>query len=179
MNVLILMGSARQNGNTNALCEAFAKGAEASGHKTQTMILKHLDINHCMGCGACQKNGGQCVQKDDMETIYEKVLEADVIVFGSPIYYYTWTSLIKAPLDRLYAKISQITDTKFYLLSACAAGSEEFTDTMVDCFHKYIGCYRAGGNSEGGYLFGLGAVASGDVRQTDYLDKAFEMGKSI
>lgn len=177
--VLILMGSPRIKGNTELLCDEFARGASEAGHRVDTILIRDKDIHGCMACGACRKNGGTCVQKDDMQPIYELIEAADAIVLGSPIYYYTWSSQMKTVLDRFYAKSPHLQNKAFYLLSACAAGEDKYTETMLDTFRKFHVCFRAGGNREGGYVFGIGSAAAGDVKGSPAMAKAYEMGRSV
>ena len=72
--ILILEGSPRKNGNTDLMAQEFAVGATEAGHKVEKIYIKDKTIKGCLGCGACQRNGGSCVQKDDMTEIYEKIV---------------------------------------------------------------------------------------------------------
>ena len=90
--ILVLVGSPRRRGNTDCLADAFIRGAQEAGHETEKIYLKDKKVSGCLGCGACQRNGGSCVQKDDMQEIYEKWLAADAVVLASPVYFYTWSS---------------------------------------------------------------------------------------
>lgn len=178
-NVLVLMGSPRKHGNTDRLADEFIRSAQEASHRVEKIYLKDRKINGCLGCGACQRNGGSCVQKDDMDDIYEKWLASDVVVLASPVYFYTWSSQMKAVLDRTFAIEQKVTDTDFYLISAGAAPTEDYMSLMLESFRKYVGCFRAGGNREGGYVFGLGTNAPGDVAGSDAMKKAHEMGKAF
>lgn len=177
--VLILMGSPRKHGNCDRLSDAFIRGAEEKGAQAEKVYLKEQEIKDCLGCCACQKNGGICVQKDDMQKIYDKMKAADIIVFASPVYFYTWTSLMKRALDRTIAVEVQLTNKMFYLISAGQAPSEQYMTTMIDSFRKYISCFRGEGNQEGGYVFGYGTDQPGDVDGTEAMEKAYKMGLSI
>ena len=177
--VLILMGSPRKQGNTELLCEELARGAREAGHEVEMVLIRDKNINGCVDCGACRSNGGTCVQQDDMQPVYEQIGAADAIVLGSPIYYYTWSSQMKTVLDRFYAKSPHLQNKTFYLISACHAGEEKYTETMLDTFRKFHGCFRAGGNQEGGFVFGLGAGAAGDVKTSPAMQQAYEMGKAL
>lgn len=178
-NVLIIKGSPRKQGNTSLLAEEFSCGAKDAGHEVKEVLLKEKKIGDCLGCGACQKNGGHCVQKDDMTEIYEALMYADVIVFASPVYFYTWTSLTKRMIDRTYAVEPLLKNKTFYLLSAGAAPEESYMQTMIDSFRQYVSCFRAGGNKEGGYLFACGTGAPGDVKEMPVLEKAYRMGNEL
>lgn len=177
--ILVLHGSPRKHGNTELLCSAFSKGASEAGHKIQSISICSKQIGGCLGCGACQRNGGNCVQQDDMTEIYGAMTEADVIVFASPVYFYTWTAQIKTVLDRTYAIEQKLADKVFYLLSAGAAPSEEYMETMKRCFEQYVGCFRAGENRVGGIVFGLSANRPKDLAGTEAERKAYELGKMI
>ena len=99
-NILILSSSPRKNGNSDILCEQFIKGAKESGHNTEKIYISDMKINYCTGCGVCNTTS-ECVQKDGMEKIYEKMLKADVIVFATPVYFYSMCGQMKVFIDRL------------------------------------------------------------------------------
>ena len=104
MNILILNGSPTRNGNTVALVNAFREGAESKGHDVTVVDVAHKKVAGCLSCGYCHGRGnGQCVQKDDMQAIYPLVQEADMIVFASPIYYFTLSAQLEAVIQRFYA----------------------------------------------------------------------------
>ena len=178
-NVLVLMGSPRKRGNTDRLSDELIRGAQEAGHQVEKICLKDRKINSCLDCGACQRNGGPCVQKDDMGDIYEKWLAADVVVLASPVYFYTWSAQMKAVLDRTFAIEQKVKDTTFYLLSAGSAPGEDYMCLMLESFRKYVACFRAGGNTEGGYVFGLNTNAPGDVDASDAAAKVYELGKAL
>ena len=167
-NILVLMGSPRKHGNTDQMTDEFIRGAQEAGHQVEKICLKDWKINGCLGCGACQRNGGACVQKDDMSDIYKKWLAADVVVLASPVYFYTWSAQIKAVLDRTFAIEQKVKDTTL-----------DYMRLMLESFRKYIGCFRSGGNQEGGYVFGLGTNAPGDVAGSDAVMKSYEMGRAV
>lgn len=177
--VLILKGSPRAKGNTSVLADAFAKGAIETGNEVKEYLLKDMLIYDCVGCRACQNNGGNCVRKDDMQKIYEDIKESDVIVFASPVYFYTWNGITKRVIDRSFAVESVLQNKTFYLLSAGAAPQETYMKTMINSYQQYVGCFRAGGNTAGGYVFALGTNGPRDAVNSEYEKKAYEMGKMI
>lgn len=177
--ILVVKGSPRKNGNTSAMADAFVKGAVENHNTITEIILKEKMIGDCLGCGACQRNGGICVQKDDMTEIYDAMKKADIIVLACPVYFYTWTSLMKRMIDRTFAVESVLMNKKFYLLSAGAAPEEKYMQTMTDSFRKYISCFRAGGNEEGKILFAYGTNESSDVKEMSILEDAFQLGKNV
>ncbi len=101
--IMILNGSPRKNGKTASLVKAFTEGAESAGNEVKEFYIDGMNIASCKACEACSRNGGQCVQKDDMDKINEGYLWADVVVFASPMYWGTITGQLKTVVDRLYA----------------------------------------------------------------------------
>ena len=176
--ILIVKGSPRKNGNTSAMADAFAKGASESGNVVTEVVLKDKTIGDCIGCGVCQGNGGICFQKDDMTEIYDAMKKADVTVLASPVYFYTWTSLMKRMIDRTFAVDMILENKKFYLLSAGAATDETYMQTMINSFREYISCFPAGGIEEGGILFAYSTNGPSDVKNMPVLEEAYQMGKS-
>lgn len=105
-NILVLNGSPRKNGNTNKILKHFIKGAKTNNNHIREFQLYDMQIKGCTGCNSCIKNRNKynpCIQEDDMNEIYESFLKADVIVFVSPLYYWSITGPLKTVADRLYA----------------------------------------------------------------------------
>ena len=103
MNILILQGSPRANGNTAWMAEEYRKAAKSAGHKVTPVDVAHKKIAGCMACEYCHgKGNGACVQKDDMQELYPLLEEAEVLVLAAPIYYFTLSAQIQAPIQRIY-----------------------------------------------------------------------------
>ena len=103
MNILILQGSPRANGNTAWMAEEYKKAAEAAGHQVTLVNVSRKKIAGCMACGYCRgKGNGACIQKDDMQELYPLMAEAEVLVLAAPIYYFTLCAQIQAPIQRMY-----------------------------------------------------------------------------
>jgi multimeric flavodoxin WrbA len=100
-SVLGIVGSPRRNGNTEILVDEVLKAAEENGAAVDKVILTKLDIGPCRACDTCRKTG-KCVQKDDMEELATKMKNSDVLVLGTPIYWWGPTAQFKAFLDRWY-----------------------------------------------------------------------------
>ena len=104
MKILVLNGSPTRDGNTVALVNAFKEGAESKGHEVTVLNVAHKKVNGCMSCGYCKGAGnGKCAQKDDMQEIYPYLMEAEMITFASPIYYFTMSAQLQAVVQRFYA----------------------------------------------------------------------------
>ena len=111
MKILAIIGTNRRKGNIVKMCEQILAGAESNGHQTELLNLYDFQINYCIGCWACAKNG-TCSQKDDFERIFAKLSEADVIVLGSPVYWGNVTGVMKNFFDRHTAKMTFPPDVK-------------------------------------------------------------------
>lgn len=118
--VVILSTSPRKNSNSEALSEAFAKGALEAGNDVEIIRIREKTFGFCRGCFACQKTG-KCILKDDMAEIVPKMEQADVLVFATPIYYYEMSGQMKTLLDRTNPLF--VADYRFrdvYFLSSAA-----------------------------------------------------------
>ena len=103
MNVLILQGSPRANGNTAWMAEEYRKAAEAAGHRVTVVDVARKKIAGCLACEWCHgKGNGACIQKDDMQELYPLFAEAEALVLASPVYYFTMSAQLQAPVQRLY-----------------------------------------------------------------------------
>lgn len=92
MNILVLNGSPRPNGNTAAMVSAFSEGAVENGHQVTVVNVCQKRIAGCLACEYCHTKGNsKCVQNDDMQEIYPVLEEAEMIVLASPVYYHSFT----------------------------------------------------------------------------------------
>lgn len=178
-NVLVICGSARKGGNSELLADAFVEGAIEAGHTVEKVRIAPLDIRGCVGCDACHRNGGTCVQKDDMRELYPKVDEADAIALAFPVYFYTWNAQMKAFLDRLYAfEPKLLHDKDFYLLASCAGDEERYLEHLRAAFELYVGCFPQN-NRCAGHAFAMATMKRGDAKGNPGLDDARELGRTI
>ena len=97
--ILGVVGSPRKRGNTHILVSRILEGAENEGAVTEILFLNDLNIRECDGCYICWK-GKQCSKKDDMNEVYLKIIQSDIIIFGTPVYWYGPTALMKCLIDR-------------------------------------------------------------------------------
>ena len=114
MNVLILQGSPRANGNTAWMAEEYKKAAEAAGHRVTLVNVARKKIAGCLGCEFCHGKGdGTCVQKDDMQELYPLLEEAEALVLASPVYYFTMSAQIQAPVQRYSPRAPSYTSGEY------------------------------------------------------------------
>ena len=107
--ILIISSSPRKGGNSDLLCDEFMKGARGAGHDVEKVRLAEKRIGYCRGCGVCHDTHA-CLQKDDMEELLDKLLEADVIVLATPVYFYTLCGQMKTFIDRTVPRYLDIRD---------------------------------------------------------------------
>ena len=176
-SVLILSGSPRKFGNSDTLCDEFMKGAIASGNTVEKIRVAEKKINYCTGCYHCAKNSGQCIFKDDMSEIIEKLIASDVIVLASPVYFYSISAQLKTLIDRTVSRWEEIQNKEFYFIATAAENETEALETTFACFKGFVDCCE--GSVEKGRIEAKGVYEMGDVKNTNYLEIAFNMGKSI
>ena len=136
MKIAILNGSPRKQ-NTEAMVNAFAEGAKEAGHEVEILHVGKMKIAGCLGCEYCHGKGeGKCIQKDDMEKLMPAYLESDMIVFASPIYYFSMTAQLEAALQRVYCIGKPAKATKAALLLSSASGAY---DAAIARYKAYTG----------------------------------------
>ena len=133
----------KKNGKTASLVNAFADGAKSAGNEIKDMYLTGMNIKGCLACEACKKNGGNCVQKDDMETVNEAFLWADVIVFASPVFWGNISGQLKIAVDRLFALFNKYSSEelkkKCVLIMTAGAPMYEQSQAFYGIFPQYLG----------------------------------------
>lgn len=177
MRVLILQGSPRASGNTARLAAAFARGAAEQEHQVTEIFLKDKEIGDCLGCIACRKNGGRCIQADGMREIYAAMLESDVIALACPVYFYTWPSIMKRALDRTFAIEKALQNKIFYLLATGAAREERGLEFLLESFRLYVSSFD--GSRIGGYVPACNTRSPEDIEKGFYLERAYRLGKEV
>ena len=188
MKVLGLFGSPRRGGNTEILLEEALKGAEAGGAEIERLYLTDLKITPCTECHGCDSTGN-CVILDDMQKIYPKLLEADIIILASPIFFYGVTAWAKILIDRsqaLWAKKYLVSDPsmgkmgkrrKGYFISVGATkGQKVFEGAILTV--KYF--FDAINTEYTGELLYRGVDGKGEIlKHPKALEQAREAGRKL
>ena len=99
--ILVVLGGGRPNGNTRRLVDSFIRGATDAGNDVKFISLNMTEVKGCTGCNAC-RYGKPCVQKDGFNELVPKIKAADLIVFASPLLFWTISSKLKAFIERFY-----------------------------------------------------------------------------
>ena len=174
--VLILNGSPRKGGNSDILCDEFMRGALTSGNQVEKIRVSEKKIDFCSGCYYCQKSGGLCAKKDDMAEVLQKMIDADVIVFASPVYFYSIDAQLKALIDRTVARWTEVKNKDFYYIATCADGKSGL-DRTIECFRGYADCVN--GAKECGIIYGHSVYQKGEIKNKPAMKEAYEMGKGV
>jgi len=175
--VLILSGSPRKGGNSDLLCDEFLRGAVEAGNKVEKIRVAEKKIDYCSGCYFCQTSGGACAKKDDMPEILQKIIDSDVIVLASPVYFYSIDAQLKTLIDRTVARWTEVRNKAFYYIATCADEDEEAVDRTIECFRGYADCLEDA--KEMGVIRGAGVYEKGEIKNTPAFRQAYEMGKSV
>ncbi len=182
MKILLIASSPRINGNSDILADAFTKGALSAGNRVTNIHLASLRIQPCSACDMCASNGtehGLCVQNDDMEKLYQMILEHDLIAFAMPLYFYTFPGKLKAVLDRFYAFYQHggYPKRESVLLVTAADDAPDTFDAVKLTYEKILAHLEW--NSRG-MVFVPGVHAKGDIEnKPDSLNEAEQLGAAL
>lgn len=106
MKILVLNGSPRPKGSTAEMVAVFKEAAEHAGQSVAVVDVCRLDIKGCMACEYCHGKGqGNCIQKDDMQQIYDLLKDTEMLVLAAPIYYHNISGQLKCVIDRFYSAL--------------------------------------------------------------------------
>ena len=162
--VIVISTSLRPGSNSHAMAEQFARGAEAAGHQVALISLRSKDIKFCVGCLSCQTTGA-CIFKDDVPAIMESVLNADVVCWATPIYYYEMSGQMTK--DYRFRDIYLLT-TAFENEPHVPARAEGGLQGWIDCFGK---------SALKGHLFCGGVGAPNEIAGNAKLQEAYDKGR--
>lgn len=115
--IVVITGSPRKNGNSFAMTDAFIKAAEGKGHTVTRFDAAMKNVGGCHACETCYKTGKACSFDDDFNAVAPAILEADAVVFTTPVYWYSIPAQIKGVIDKLY---SLVVGGKDYANKECA-----------------------------------------------------------
>jgi multimeric flavodoxin WrbA len=149
MKILTILGSARKHGNTATVLAEFECLA-ARDHQVERINITDYRVNGCLGCNHCQKVFDEpgCAQKDDGPVLLARILDADLVVYASPLYAWSFTAQLKALFDRLFCLVkwdaqpvkSLIKDRRAALLVTCADAIENNADLIQVMFQREMDC---------------------------------------
>ena len=175
--VLILSGSPRKGGNSDLLCDEFMRGALEVGNQVEKISVAEKKIGYCSACYFCRQSNGVCAKKDDMTEILQKMIDADVIVLASPVYFYSIDAQLKTVIDRTVARWTEVKNKDFYYIVTCADDEKEAQERTIECFRGYADCVE--GAKEMGIIYGTGVYQKGEIKNSPAFSEAYRMGKAV
>jgi multimeric flavodoxin WrbA len=179
--VLGIVGSPRKKGNTDILVAGVLEGAQREGAETEVIFLNDLHIVECDGCHVCWK-AKPCVKKDDMNALYPKIIESDTIIFGTPVYWYGPTALMKAFIDRFVyfncpGNRLKVKGKDAVLAIPFEEENPETATPLITFFEKSLTYLEM---KIVGKLIVLGVTLKGEiVKKNDRMKEAFELGRKL
>ena len=189
-NIVVVMGGGRPKGNTAQLVDAFVKGAEEAGHLVEKVSLLKTEVKGCLGCNAC-RYGKQCVQKDGFNELVPKIKGADLVVFASPLYFWTISSKLKAFIERFYCIAEEDADPPYGRYERYPVKDSALLMTSADeffwTFEQAVSYYQfavvnyIGFHDKGMILAGGCGDTNGkpQIDKTGHLREAYEFGKNL
>lgn len=175
--IVILTGSMRKGGNTDLLAQAFANGAKEH-NEVEVVSVADYKVNPCIGCNSCfTREGHLCFQQDDMTEIYKKLKQADVLTVASPVYFYGISAQLKAVIDRLHTPMrNEFKIKKMVLLLVGAASLPGLFDSIKMQYQLLLDYFKL---ESAGMVLVRGVKDKGDIKESDSLREAYDLGTSI
>lgn len=179
--ILAVVGSPRKGGNTEILVSKMAEGAEAAGAQVEVIRLGELQIRECDGCHACWR-GRPCSKKDDMQGIYPKIAASETIVFGTPVYWFGPTALMKAFIDRFVyfnceANRPMVRGKRAAVAVVLEETHEQTWRPVVEFFEKSLAYLEMG---LAGTIIVPGVGDKGAIlKQPERLEEAYRLGSRL
>ncbi len=175
MKKVVIVSSSMRKGNSDKLCDEFQKGAVECGNIVTRINIRDIKLGFCLGCRDCY-NYGDCVQNDDMNKIYPKILEADILVFATPIYFGEMSGSLKTFLDRMYPLYTSIKGKEVYIIASCYEDDYAFVNDSIAGLKRSLCDF--GLDDVKKVVYGLETDGPNDIRE-ELLEESFKIGQSV
>ena len=178
MKITVITGSARKNGTSNYMADEFIRGAQESGHEVFRFDSARADVKNCLGCNACGMGTKPCIHRDDFVELREHLLQSDIIVFVTPMYYFGMSSTLKKVIDRFYSIDSQLKEknNRGILISVQHAPVDAVKEPINAHYQAIISWLNM---ENAGIINAIGIESVEQLKQTPYPKQAYELGKSL
>ncbi len=177
MNLVVLTGSPHKNGTSALLAERFIQGAAENGHEIFRFDCAFAQVHPCIGCDVCDGGKHPCAFADDMQTLYPRILHADLVAFVTPLYYHAMSAQLKAVFDRLHAIDPLLHGGKKAVLLASAADTRPWV--MEGLAATYETNLKFLQWQDCGKVLAGGSYHLQDLLKTDFPQQAYLLGKSL
>lgn len=176
-NVLVISASPRRGGNTDLLCDEFVRGAKEAGARVEKIFLGDYDIKFFQEADERHVGDSANVATDDAPMIVRKMMDADIIVLSSPVYFMNINGQMKTLIDRTYSHFMELKDKEFYYITACADNAESTANFAITGFRGFVMCLP--NPTERGMIKAIGLGRKGSVKGTVFMQQAYELGKGV
>lgn len=176
MKILVLTGSPRTNGNSWTLAARFIQGAQEAGHEVVRFDAALKNVHPCIACNSCGMNG-PCVFEDDFAFVREHIVPAGLVVFATPMYYFGFSTQLKAVIDRFYALNGDLHRPKKAVLLMTYANTSEKEALPILTHYEVLLDYM--GWTDAGRVIAPGVWPAGAINSTPFPEQAYRLGRSV
>ncbi len=178
MKITVITGSPHQNGTSALLADRFIEGAQKAGHDVFRFNAAFEDTHPCLGCDRCGMDG-PCVHKDAIEQkLMPQLLQADLVVFVTPLYYYGMSAQLKTVVDRFYSRAGKVAGHgRKSILMATAHNSADWTMTALMEHYKTLVRYL--GWQDVGTVLAVGCGSRPLIERSKFPDQSYQLGASL
>lgn len=178
MKITVITGSPRKNGGSALLADEFIKGASEAGHEIYRFDSHFKDVHFCVGCNHCGMGEKPCIFKDDFVELRENLLNSDILVLSTPMYYMDFSAQIKKVIDRFYSINTQLTnkEMKTIFLTSQHSNLPELAQEMNQKYERIFSWWLKMDNIK--IINAYGVLNGSDLNSTNYLKQAYELGKT-
>lgn len=177
--IVVITGSPRKDGNSFAMTDAFIRAAEEKGHSVTRFDAVQKNVGGCHACETCYKTGKPCSFDDDFNEIAPALLEADVVVFSMPVYWYSIPAQIKAVIDKMYSFCvvgKDIAGKECMLIACCEEDDQSVLDGVripIERTAALVKWHMAG------EVLVPGVLNVGDIEKTDGCRQASALAEKL
>lgn len=178
MKITMITSSHHKHGTSALLADEFMRGACEAGHNVFRFDAGFEKVSPCLACDHCQRHSGACAQKDAMEKLNPHLIEADIVVFVTPLYYFGMSAQLKTVIDRFYANNDRLMGSgKKAILMATSYDAYDWTMKALEAHYQTLAKYLKW--SDAGILLATGCGSRNDIERTSFPDQAYQMGKGL
>ena len=166
--VVVISSSPRKGQNSDTMCDEFVRGALDGGNEVVKYFLEDIEFSSCKACYHCKKPEMKCIQDDGIAPILEDMMDSDIIVYATPVYYYEMCGTLKMFFDRCYPIFRHLKDKEYYIV--LAAGS--------DCRDASKGIENFISFSQNPKIMDVFEVYGNVTSKSEILKKAYDAGRA-
>lgn len=177
MKITVITGSPHRKGTSALLADEFIRGAKEAGHSVVRFDAAFEDIHPCRACDYCITEAVGCVQKDALTSLISQLVQTEMIVFVTPLYYFGMSAQIKTVIDRFYAVNTKIMGNKKTVLLATAEDDDCRVMKSLEMHYQTIIDYLCWEHA--GKVLATGCKKRKDIENTNFPQQAYLLGKSV